>query len=378
MPMYNPDGNNPEGYTYWSYGTTYNSLMIDNIIKNFGKDFGLMDMSGFKTTPNFIHYMVGTIEQSFNYGDAEIDMELFPILYWFAYKLKDVNMIFETQSWLRRIRISPHRLNPIILIFGSRMKLSESSEPTSKFYYGRGTCPVFLAKTNWTKGNGFYLAMKGGSSNLSHSHQDAGSFIFEANGVRWASDLGIQDYDQLNRDGVKISNFGQQSERWTVFRFMSIGHNTLTVDNDLHNVAGYVGFTQTFEDDNKLGGQMNMVDLFFGKLSKSLRTVLLLNNEYLEVTDDIVCGDTAVLVTWTMITPTSDATVISTNQVRIGNGQKSLLLTVESPSDATLSVTNNDPIHDYDAENPNTKRILIKVNYAANEEKQIKVTLKQQ
>ena len=41
MPMYNPDGNNPEGYTYWSYGTTYNSLMIDNIIKNFGKDFGL-------------------------------------------------------------------------------------------------------------------------------------------------------------------------------------------------------------------------------------------------------------------------------------------------------------------------------------------------
>ena len=42
-----PDGAYAEGYSYWAYGTTYNILLIDALLKTIGTDYGLSQMPGF-------------------------------------------------------------------------------------------------------------------------------------------------------------------------------------------------------------------------------------------------------------------------------------------------------------------------------------------
>ena len=42
---------------------------------------------------------------------------------------------------------------------------------------------------------GWFVGFKAGSNGVNHSHLDVGSFVLEAKGVRWAVDLGPDDYD---------------------------------------------------------------------------------------------------------------------------------------------------------------------------------------
>lgn len=74
---------------------------------------------------------------------------------------------------------------------------------------------------------------------------DIGSFVMEADGVRWAMDLGLQDYNSLETKGVNLWGSGQNSQRWEVFRYNNFVHNTLTVNNQLQRVDGYAPITRS-------------------------------------------------------------------------------------------------------------------------------------
>lgn len=56
----------------------------------------------------------------------------------------------------------------------------------------------------WNSKEDSYLAVKGGSPLTSHAHMDAGSFIYERKGIRWAIDLGMQNYLSLESRGVNL------------------------------------------------------------------------------------------------------------------------------------------------------------------------------
>jgi len=66
-----------------------------------------------------------------------------------------------------------------------------------------------LMRTSWSDPNAIYVAMKGGSPNVNHAHMDSGSFIMEADGVRWAMDFGSQDYNSLESKGVDLWNMNR-------------------------------------------------------------------------------------------------------------------------------------------------------------------------
>ena len=74
--------------------------------------------------------------------------------------------------------------------------------------------PVALIRTGWNEGEGFYVGIKGGTASANHAHMDAGSFVFEASGVRWAQDLGMQEYYSLEKENVRL---------WTAIRTDSVG-----------------------------------------------------------------------------------------------------------------------------------------------------------
>ncbi len=59
--------------------------------------------------------------------------------------------------------------------------------------------PLVVFRSAFGDPNAFYFAIKGGSPSLSHAHMDAGSFNLTADGVEWATDLGMQEYESLEK-----------------------------------------------------------------------------------------------------------------------------------------------------------------------------------
>ena len=115
---------------------------------------------------------------------------------------------------------------------------------------------MFIYRGGWDSKEDTYLGVKGGSPSTSHAHMDAGSFIFERDGVRWAMDLGMQSYITLESKGVDLWNMSQNGQRWEVFRLSNIAHNTLTINGERHLVKSNAPITRTFESKKQKGAKL--------------------------------------------------------------------------------------------------------------------------
>ena len=88
------------------------------------------------------------------------------------------------------------------MIWGKDIPFNEIKEPVKKVYVAQGKNPVCLMRTSWKDPEALFIGFKAGSPSVNHGHMDIGSFIAEANGVRWAVDLGSQNYESLESKGM--------------------------------------------------------------------------------------------------------------------------------------------------------------------------------
>ena len=79
-----------------------------------------------------------------------------------------------------------------------------------------------MMRSAWDDPNAVSVDFKAGDNKANHSHLDLGSFIVDALGVRWACDLGADDYNMPGYFGGK---------RWTYYRLRAEGHNTLVINS---------------------------------------------------------------------------------------------------------------------------------------------------
>lgn len=376
--VYAPDGNYPEGYNYWGYGTSFNVLLIAALESALGSDGGLSATEGFMPSARFMQYMAGTTGLAFNFSDARETTQSFPAMFWYASKLDDPSLLWNEKVFLTRgdthFTAEEERFLPIILIYGARFDMKEVTPPASKIWTGHGHVPVALIRTGWNEGEGYYVGIKGGTASASHAHMDAGSFVFEALGVRWAQDLGMQEYYSLEKENVRLWNGDQDGQRWDVFRYNNFVHNTLTVNGKKHLVKGNVPILQTYTKDAKLGASLDMASLFGGDLKKATREVALIKEQYLLVTDRLQAAGEPASVRWTMVTSATPKQIDAHTMELTKEGEK-LHLIIDSPSAASFSVIDNVPSHSYDAPNPGSVRIVFDTDLKPGQKETLKVRL---
>jgi hypothetical protein len=366
MKDYGPDGAYPEGYGYWGYGTGFNVMFNSAIEKLFGKDFGLNEMPGFLKTAGYLENMTGPTGKPFNYSDAGGNGGLHPSMFWFANKLKDPSLLWVERSYLVDRAPETHvrdRLLPAIMLWSGGTSINKIAPPKSSMWVGKGKNPVALMRTSWTDPNAIYVAMKGGSVSVNHAHMDIGSFIMDADGVRWAMDFGMQDYESLESKGIQLFGRTQNAQRWTVFRLTNLVHNTLTVNNQHQRVSGYAPIISSSPAPD-----------FMNAVTKAKRGVAIINKSYVVVRDEIEALDSATTIRWTMLTP-ADVKIIGSNKAELSQGSKKLILQVESPAKVIMKTWSTDPPNSYDAPNPGTALVGFEVTLPANSKTALNVSL---
>lgn len=355
MKVYAPDGNYPEGYGYWAYGTSYNVFMISMLEQMFGSDYGLSQLPGFSKTPAFFEHMLGPFARPFNYSDCGVGAEgLQPAGFWFAEKFKNPSLLWqEKQHMLKgRYMAKSNRLLPAVMIWGRNTDIGNITPPQEKTWVGYGENPVAVMRSDWKSTWDLFVGFKGGTPGISHAHMDIGSFVMDALGVRWSADLGMQNYESLESKGLKIWDMKQDSDRWKVFRYTNRAHSTLTVNNQLQQMNGKAPIIKQGSDSMFMYAVVDMGQLYAGQLTSARRGIAIVDKKYVNVRDEIETGDSSCTIRWTMVTPATVAG-INKNQMQLtqNENKKLSLYVLGLPEDAVLQSWPATGPNSYDAEN---------------------------
>lgn len=373
LTMYAPSGNYPEGYMYWAYGTTYQVMFSAAMESALGTDGNLQQSPGFMQTADYMLYMAGTNGLCFNYADCYNNESPNPAMFWLAHKANNSGLIFNERRLIKDGGLyiktyEEERLLPLALLFGMKHDFSQQSAvPTGKIYVGYGDVPVAMVRTAWGTANDIYVGIKGGYARANHGHMDAGSFVFETEGIRWAIDLGLQSYGTLESKGIDLWNMNQNSQRWDVLRLNNNFHNTLTVNGDRHRVNGKAEIIQTFDTDAKRGAKLNLSPVFALDLSSAEREIVLVNEDYLQVTDQLRTNNNAATLKWSMATRATPE-IINNNTIKLTQESKTVYLKINSAHPVQVKTWSTAPATDYDAANPGTVVIGFESSLSPNQD----------
>lgn len=331
--IYAPDGAYPEGYMYWNFGTQHQVLLLTELKTVFGHTAGLENAEGFGKTGHYMLYMSGVNRKPYTYCDQVGNWHGQNAMWYFAVRENDPSLLCNEFFIMNSTGKYPDggdsdRFQPILPFLVKDMKLRkmDARMPERPIWAGQGETPVVLVHTGWHYDErDHYLGMKGGKSNLSHAHMDAGSFVYDAYGVRWSDDLGREAYTHIEtpvkKAGGDVWNMKQESMRWEVFRYNNLAHSTLTVNNANHLVHGKATLDRVIETPDSLGGCLNLSAVLADQLSSAVRTITLVGGEDLVVIDKLVAKDDIdANVQWRMLTgasvePGSERALLSKNGV---------------------------------------------------------------
>ena len=213
LPAYAPDGGWQEGIGYWEYATSYLVRMMQALKTVLGTDFGIAEFTGIENTAMYEIAMHGNCGKN-NYHDSGDSKELSAELLWLG-------------NYFNRSDITSYYLNEI-------QNNVQKDEVWRCLYYDRVTTEfapynfpndalfknleAVSMRDSYKDKNGMWLSFHAGKNNVNHAHYDAGSFVFDMLGERWASDLGTEGLSYLGTAGSLL------------YRVRPEGHNTLVIN----------------------------------------------------------------------------------------------------------------------------------------------------
>jgi hypothetical protein len=328
MDEFAPDGAWKEGPGYWNYATSYNVLLLAALESALHSEFGLAKINGFAKTGLFPLYLTGPLGRTFNYADGGDRTIRAPQLFWLARTFQQP--VF---SWLQRQSATPTALDLIWYQPPTRGPKA-ASLPLDNYFRG---AEVVTLRSEWENSKALFVGFKAGDNKANHSHLDVGSFVFDALGVRWAVDLGADNY---NLPGF----FGKQ--RWTYYRLRAEGQNTLLINPTDAPDQDPAAATRIIRFQSKPERAFAIADLTpaYGKHARKVwRGITLLDRNKVLIQDEID-ADKLADIWWFMHTPAvlkieSDGRTATLQQVGA-----TLRAEILSPTGAAFRMMNAQPL----------------------------------
>lgn len=337
LSQYSPDGVYPEGSTYWGYGTSFSVVTSAFLESAFGTDFGLADYPAFQKSAVFRYLMNTPSGWYFNFADCgdQRGESGDIILAWFATKSGN-RAFFEKERFLMPAeemgKLS--RLGGAGLVWLSQyVEKADEKMPTA--WKGDGSNPLVVFKGEENDIHNYYFGGKGGRATTSHGNMDAGSFIFEFNGVRWVIDPGNQNYNTLEQAGFDLWASCQDCQRWTLLTKNNYGHSTITVNKKLF-INDATAKLIDFKAGNNPEATFDMTAIYGENIKRASRKFLKDSPTSVVIEDQLEVSEKTDLIIWQLMT-TADVELVPGGAVLTQDGKELQLENLSHP-DLDISV----------------------------------------
>ena len=223
MQMLTPDGGWNEAPHYWAYGMRYIGAAGSSMENAFGTSYGLMDGQGINNTLNYIISCLGVGGVN-NYGDgSHTVVRTYNNFFYLGNRLDNDVAVKMRRDDLNRIPGSGDYYDVMYYDFDSakldgRDNLMSSFSPLLRT---SGTEIVSIRDSYDFDKSQTYFSAHYGTTYGYHQHDDVGNFVLDLMGIRWAYDLGSENYNLQNELGYK---------EWDMYRKRAEGHNVLVLN----------------------------------------------------------------------------------------------------------------------------------------------------
>lgn len=288
MGNYMPDGGYKEGISYWHYGTFYNTIILAALNTALNTDFKLSEIPGFAQTGFFPIYINGTTNKTFNFYDGDEKFQRAPELFWLSQRYKQpVYTYYQKQSPV-------HGALDLIWYKPIKKNITLRKLPVARYF--RGT-EVVSMRSDWQDSQGVFIGFKGGDNKTSHSNLDIGTFVIDALGVRWATELGKDDYN--------LPGYFNQKQRWIYYRNRAEGQNTLVINPSLNpdqNIDAQSKITSFTLRRKKISAVADLTPAYYPQVNKARRAITLLREKKQILLEDEIRANLPVNLLWFMHT----------------------------------------------------------------------------
>ncbi|MCX6955192.1 MAG: heparinase II/III family protein [Verrucomicrobia bacterium] len=291
MAAYAPDGAYPEGPGYWNYGTTYNVIALALLETALGTDFNLGKTAAFDRTATYRLHVQSPTGLGFNYADGASTLGLSPAYTWLGAHFGSAEVRTHCRTLLTAA-LATKRANPesdrFLALHVAWFPVPVDSAPSAsaapldaRF---RGPAELALFRSAWNDPRALFVGFKAGRNDVNHSHLDLGSFVLDADGVRWAADLGPDDY---NLPGYFDHKAGTKAPRWKYYRLNNRSHNTLTPGDALQEYTAAAPLVAFASTPARAFAVADLTAAYPAAAQKILRGVALLDRSRVLVQDDV-------------------------------------------------------------------------------------------
>jgi len=322
MRHYAPDGAWMEGPGYWNYATSYISYGISALDSALGKDPGTAEYPGLAQSGAFPIYGAGPTGCYLSYADAGMMSRVGPqaCLFLLAGKFGRPEYADAEHDILRDRKASAFH----VVWYQPPSGQALQRDLDCLF---RGPVEVALLRSAWNDPNALWVGVKAGYNQVPHGHLDLGNFELDALGVRWAIDLGADNY---NLPGYW--NGREDGQRWTYYRLNSQSHNVCTFDGKDQSVKAKARVVRWL---SRPDAGLVVIDLTeaYADVGLALRGVQLMRQEgAVLVQDEFALGAPRDLV-WGMTTK-AEITVEDDGSALLTQDGKQLRVRIPEPAGA--------------------------------------------
>ncbi len=353
MKLFAPDGGFEEGPTYWLYATAYNLMYIDALDTALGTDFGISNAAGFDSTGDYHIQADGPAYLLSNFGDAGMGgSSATAQMFWFTRRFNKpfyaaherdiarVNALSAAMAPTSHGEKSDSRTTGrgrfalMLLLWSAQQSQTPGGNANAQLPLVQSFARVDQAylRSAWGDPNAWYVGFKGGDAHASHGHLDLGSFVMDALGQRWASDLGPDSYGLPGYFGPK---------RWSYYRMRTEGHNTLTIDGENQDLDAKAPLTSSGTMGKSLYAIADLAQTYKGKLTAWHRGVALLDKQRMLVQDEIAPA-AAVDVVWNFHTFATVEISKDGRSAKLTQGYVTLSARILSPAGAAFSTASTE------------------------------------
>lgn len=313
LEPYAPEGIYPEGASYWFYATSYLCTVISAYETALGTDFEFIKAPGVRESAVFSQVLAGPSGEYFNFFDSGLggfhSLSHFGLLAWFSLR-SGGGLDWNSYAAVLEAELNnaPQANSPRLYPVHFLNLISMNRENSSEFIWpgtwsGGGDESVVVIRDRHNTENSFFLAAKGGRAADNHGNMDAGSFVFELDGVRWSVDPGNQDYNTLEQImGGDLWNRAQDSPRWSLLTKHSSGHSTLAVNGEMHLADARARLIKRETRGELQEFTFDLSELFGVNLQHAERSFSRLSPTRLGIRDELVFSPETRSLTWQMMT----------------------------------------------------------------------------
>jgi hypothetical protein len=158
---------------------------------------------------------------------------------------------------------------------------------------------------------------------------DAGSFIFELNGVRWVIDPGNQPYHELEKTGFNLWGNCQDCERWILLTKNNFGHSTISVNDELFINNGFAPLLN-FTGGATPEATFDLTAVYGENIKRVIRKFQKESPVSLVIEDQIETSENTGLITWQLLT-TASVEIVDGGAILFQDGKELKLENLSHP-----------------------------------------------